>query len=78
MRASVNILHQRLYHLLFWLIAGAVWFYLRYDDYATLSQAGIITAIKITDIALVIYVTNLVLVPRFLYQKKNTGYLLLR
>jgi two-component system, LytTR family, sensor kinase len=70
MKLSGNIRHKRFFYLLFWLMAGVVWFYLRYQDYATLLQAGVVTAIKITDIALVVYVTNLVFVPRFLYQKK--------
>ncbi|HVF96906.1 MAG TPA: sensor histidine kinase [Flavisolibacter sp.] len=57
-------------HLLFWLGIAAVWFYLRYQDYATLSQAALVTVIKVVDLAVVIYAVNLLLVPRFLYRKK--------
>lgn len=56
-------------HLLFWTAIALVWFYLRYQDYASLSQAAAVTIIKVADLALVIYFANLVLVPRFLYKK---------
>ena len=57
-------------HLLFWLAAGLLWFYLRYQDYPTMRQAAFISLIKITDLALLVYFANLVLVPKFLYTKK--------
>jgi LytS/YehU family sensor histidine kinase len=57
-------------HLLFWLAAGLLWFYLRYQDYPTVRQAALISLIKITDLALLVYFANLVLVPKFLYTKK--------
>lgn len=77
MSAFPNILRNRLLHLLFWLMAGAVWFYLRYQDYESLTQAALVTAIKITDLALVIYIANLVFVPGFLYRKKYLQFVLL-
>jgi sensor histidine kinase YesM len=55
---------------LFWLIVAVLWFYLRYQDYETLQQAGVVTVIKVADLALIIYFANLVLVPKFLYRKK--------
>lgn len=57
-------------HLLFWIGAGLLWFYLRYQDYPTLRQAAAISFIKISYLALLIYFANLVLVPKFLYTKK--------
>lgn len=58
------------YHLLFWAGVAALWFYLRYQDYATLLQAALVTVIKVVDLAVVIYAANVVLVPRYLYRKK--------
>ncbi|GAA4741558.1 sensor histidine kinase [Flavisolibacter ginsenosidimutans] len=58
------------YHFLFWLLAAAVWLYLRYQDYSTLAQAVWITIIKVTELALLVYTVNGLLVPRFLYKKK--------
>jgi hypothetical protein len=57
-------------HLLFWLGIGIVWFYLRYQDYSSLSQAATVTVIKVLDLSLVIYTANLVLVPHLLYKKR--------
>ncbi len=62
--------------MLFWLIVAAAWFYLRYQDYSTLRQAILVTAIKVADLALIIYFANLVLVPRLLYRKKYVLFIL--
>ena len=65
-----NNFQNKWYHLLFWLVVGAVWLYLRYQDYDNILQATLITAVKVADLALVIYVVNLVLVPSLLYRKR--------
>jgi LytS/YehU family sensor histidine kinase len=67
---SKTMVRPVLAHLLFWLAAGLLWFYLRYQDYPTVRQAALISLIKITDLALLVYFANLVLVPKFLYTKK--------
>ena len=46
-----------------------VWLYLRYDDYPSFRQAAFVTVVKVVDLAIVIYLVNLVLVPRLLYTK---------
>ena len=69
MMASPKHTANRWLHLLFWLVIAAVWFYLRYQDYASLAQALAVTTIKVVDLAIVIYVVNLLLVPKFLYRK---------
>lgn len=46
-----------------------IWLYLRYQDYSSFSRAILVTFIKVVDLALVIYLVNLVLVPKFLYKK---------
>lgn len=64
-------------HLLFWVAAGLLWFYLRYQDYPTLQQAAMVSLIKIMHLALLVYFANLVLVPKFLYRKKYIAFGLL-
>ena len=60
----------KLYHLLFWAVFFGGWYFLRYQDYATTWLGIKITAIKVFDLALMVYITNLVLIPRLLYKKK--------
>jgi len=56
-------------HLFFWVVIGLVWLYLRYQDYSSITQAVLVTVVKVIDLAIVIYLVNLVLVPKFLYKK---------
>lgn len=67
---TAKFLHNKLYHVLFWLAVGAVWFYLRYQDYASPAKAAMVTCIKVVDLAAIIYLVNGLLVPKFLYTKK--------
>jgi two-component system, LytTR family, sensor kinase len=60
----------KLYHLLFWLIFFAGWYFLRYQDYSTQSLALRITAVKVLDLALMVYITNLLLIPHLLYKRR--------
>ncbi len=63
-------LRYKLQHILFWLLVFGLWFYLRYQDYTSLSVAAQITLMKVADLAVMVYITNYVLIPRFLYKKK--------
>lgn len=63
------LLRYKLHHLLFWLLLGAVWFYLRYQDYSTISKALQITVVKVLDLALMVYIANDLLIPKLLYRK---------
>ncbi|HEX6332753.1 MAG TPA: histidine kinase [Flavisolibacter sp.] len=67
-----GISHTRswLLHLVFWVGVALVWWYLRFQDYSTPAQAFWVTVIKVADLAAVIYLANLVLVPRLLYRRK--------
>jgi sensor histidine kinase YesM len=47
-----------------------VWYYFRYQDFAHSKTALIVTAIKVVDLAIMIYVTNYVLIPFLLYKKR--------
>jgi len=63
-------LRYRLHHLLFWMLAFGVWYFLRVDDYSTTRKAFTVTLVKILDLALMIYITNYVLIPALLYKKR--------
>ena len=47
-----------------------MWLYLRYQDYPGFAQAVWVTALKVADLALLVYLVNGLLVPQFLYKKK--------
>lgn len=64
------ILRYKLHHLLIWVSVFAVWFYLRYQDYSTFEKAFNVTFIKVADLAILVYLSNYVLIPRLLYKKK--------
>lgn len=56
-------------HLLFWVLVFATWYFLRYEDYALRSTALKVTAAKVIDLALMVYITNYLLLPRLLYNR---------
>lgn len=58
----------KLHHLVFWALLAGVWYFLRYER--VYAQAVWITLLKITDLALLVYITNYILIPRLLYKKK--------
>lgn len=60
----------KLHHFLFWATLFGAWYYFRYEGYSTTARALWVTAIKVVDLALMVYVTNYVLIPRLLYKKK--------
>ena len=65
-----TIFRYKLHHLPLWIIFGGLWFFLRYQDYHSPSTALTVTAIKILDLALLIYIVNYLLVPKLLYKRK--------
>ncbi|MEO5889778.1 MAG: histidine kinase [Ferruginibacter sp.] len=64
------LLKYKLHHFIFWVMVFGIWYFLRYDDYSTPSLALEVTLIKVIDLALMIYITNGVLIPRLLYRKR--------
>jgi LytS/YehU family sensor histidine kinase len=52
------------------MIVFGVWFILREEDYPIQSIAYLVTAIKVFDLALLVYITNYLLIPKLLYKKK--------
>ena len=69
MQSSATV-KAKLYHLAFWIAVFAVWYFLRYQDYSRSSVAFTVTLIKVADLAVMVYITNYLLVPRLLYRKK--------
>jgi two-component system, LytTR family, sensor kinase len=65
-----GLLKYKLHHVFFWLFVFGSWFFLRVDDYPTEGEAFKVTFIKVTELALMIYITNYVLIPQLLYKKK--------
>jgi len=53
-----------------WLLVFGLWYMLRYEGYSTGERAFKITLIKVADLALLIYITNYLLIPKLLYKKK--------
>lgn len=63
-------IRYKFHHLLFWIVIGVVWFYLRYQDYSTVQRAFLVTFVKTLDLALMVYIANCILIPKFLYRKR--------
>jgi sensor histidine kinase YesM len=70
MNTSGVLLRYKLHHVLFWLVLGAFWFYLRYQDYSTTNKAVLVTVVKVLDLALMVYLANEVVIPKFLYRRR--------
>ncbi|MEP7109336.1 MAG: histidine kinase [Ferruginibacter sp.] len=64
------LLKYRLNHLFFWVLLFGLWYFLRYEDYSTGAKAFQVTLIKVVDLALMISITNYILIPRLLYRKR--------
>lgn len=64
----------KLHHVLFWMLVFAVWYFLRYQDYSTSHVAMNVTMIKVTDLAILVYITNYVLIPRLLYRQRYISF----
>lgn len=69
-----GLLKYKLHHLLFWMLVFGLWYYLRYQDYQTTTIALEITLLKVADLALLVYITNYLLIPKLLYKKKYVAF----
>ncbi|WP_407520741.1 histidine kinase [Lacibacter sp. MH-610] len=63
-------IRYKLHHLLIWLLIFGTWFFLRYEDFSLPATAFKITLVKVVDLALMVYLTNYLLIPKLLYKKK--------
>jgi two-component system, LytTR family, sensor kinase len=65
-----RLIHKyKLQHIALWLLLYAAWHYFRYQDYPA-NTAAWITFIKVADLAVMVYITNYLLIPYLLYRKK--------
>lgn len=64
------LIRYKLHHLLFWMVVFGLWYYLRYQDFSTNALALKVTAVKVIDLALLVYITNTFLIPKFLYRRQ--------
>jgi len=68
---------ESLQALLAWVIVFMTWYFFRYQDFSTTALAFKVTLIKVIDLALLVSIANSILVPRFLYKKHYTAFLIL-
>ena len=60
----------KLHHILFWVLLFAAWYYFRYEDFSSTRTAFRMVSVKVIDLAVLVYTTNYLLIPRLLYKKK--------
>lgn len=60
----------KLHHLLFWVLLFGGWYYFRYQDFSSSKTAFRMIMAKVVDLALLVYITNYLLIPQLLYKKK--------
>lgn len=63
-------IRYKLHHVLFWMLIFGTWYMLRYEGYRSETLAFQITLIKVVDLALMVYLTNYILIPFLLYKKR--------
>jgi two-component system LytT family sensor kinase len=71
-----GLLKYKLHHVFFWLLVFGFWYFLRYQDYRVPGRAFIVTTIKVIDLAIMVYITNYVLLPKLFYKKKYAWFAL--
>ncbi len=77
MNAGKLIMRYKLHHLFFWLVFFGGWYFLRYQDFSKDALALKVTGVKVVDLMLLVYFTNLVLIPKLLYKKKYFLFILI-
>ena len=70
MHNAAFFIKYKLHHLIIWMLVFGLWFFLRYEDYALEATAFKVTLIKVADLALMVYITNYLLIPKLLYRKE--------
>src|SRR6185369_15852130 len=63
----------KMHHILFWISLFGLWYYFRFENYYGYPEPKIlaakITALKVIDLAFMVYLTNYLLIPELLYKK---------
>jgi hypothetical protein len=68
MHVAALFIKYKIHHLLFWVLLFGVWYFLRYEDYSTTERAFQVTLIKVIDLALMITITNYILIIPVVYR----------
>jgi two-component system, LytTR family, sensor kinase len=76
MQSRSFFFRYKLHHVLFWAVVFGVWYYLRFQDYRTTPIALKVTLLKVADLALMVYLTNYLLIPKLLYKKRYVWFTL--
>lgn len=76
MHNAAFFIKYKLHHLFIWMLIFGLWYFLRYEDYAPGSTAFKVTFVKVADLALMVYITNYLLIPKLLYQKQYFWFVL--
>lgn len=71
-----GLLKYKVHHVFFWMLVFGIWFFLRVDNYSTETKALKVTLIKVAELALMIYITNYILIPQLLYKKQYVWFAL--
>jgi len=77
MHNAAFFIKYKLNHVFFWLFIFGLWFMLRYEDYTTQALAFKVTFVKLVDLIAMVYITNTLLIPSFLYKKRYGFFVLL-
>lgn len=70
MQNAAFFIKYKLHHLIIWMLVFGLWYFLRYEGYALHQTAFKVTLVKVTDLALMVYITNYLLIPKLLYNRK--------
>ncbi|MEO6251852.1 MAG: histidine kinase [Ferruginibacter sp.] len=70
MQKAAFFFRYKLHHLIIWMLVFGLWYFLRYEGYALPATAFKVTLIKVADLALMVYITNYLLIPKLLYRRK--------
>ena len=70
MQNAAFFIKYKLHHLIIWMLVFGLWFFLRYEDYALEATAFKVTLVKVADLALMVYITNYLLIPKLLYKRQ--------
>lgn len=70
MHNAAFFIKYKLHHLVLWMLLFGLWYFFRYEDFSTELKAFQVTLIKVVDLALMVYMTNYVLIPFLLYKKR--------
>ncbi|MGZ8522852.1 MAG: sensor histidine kinase [Chitinophagaceae bacterium] len=71
-----GLLKYKLHHVFFWMLVFGFWYFLRYQDYTVPGRAFLITLIKVIDLAVMVYITNYILLPKLFYKKQYGWFVL--